>query len=170
MLRDIVILEADTGDASELKVLERTLGYCVVVTQDCDLEHDFNNRKDVERKTTDKFLQSVLICPAYPAESLRQGTHLTDWSMTMQSFPSADWRKLISNNLSRYHFLQGMSALQVPELVVDFKHYFTVPREMFYRDLSDRYLATIEIVYRDHLSNRFAHYLSRVGLPDLSPA
>ena len=142
-----------------------------LLSQDCDLEHDFNNHSDSSSKDGDKYLPFLLLCPAFPAEAFRQGKHLAELNIPMSSHNSDAWRKLKTNNLSRYHFLPGDTAHQVPDLVVDFKQYLTIPRDIIYRSNYQKcYLATIEIVFRDNISNRFAHYLSRIGLPELSPA
>ncbi len=156
ILRDVTLIQwADLDKERVLNVVERTLSYCVIVSQECDLEHDYNTRRIAEGATKDKYLQTLLMCPAYQAETFRDGDH--------------GWSRLKQNNLARYHYLERHQDFQIPELVVDFKHYVTVPREILYREqFNTCYVATIEIMYRDHLSGRFAHYLSRIGLPELT--
>jgi len=167
VLRDVSLVLWAEKVGTDLVVDERALSYCVVLSQECDLEHDFNSRADTTRKDHDKYLQSILLCPAYPAPSFKDGTHLAQLDLTMQRHNSEQWKRLKQNQMARYHFLGGDPDRQMPEVVVDFKHYFTVPREVLYREeFQSRYLLTMEIVYRDHLSGRFAHYLSRIGLPE----
>ena len=169
ILRDIKLIEWAEATGDEISIAERSLQYCVLVTQDCDLEHDFDNRADSTSTTKDKYLQSLLLCPAYPGETFRTGEHLAELGFKMQAINSDRWRLIKQNNVSRYHYLEKALDYQVPELVVDFKHYLTAPRDVFYRsNFSSSYVATIEIVYREHLSGRFAHYLSRIGLPELT--
>ena len=82
---------------SEEDAIEWYIPYIVVMTQDCDLESDLRNRNEVdildcdtgeaEEKveiTQDKFLQSILVCPAYVAPDLRKGIHLKDLDLTME--------------------------------------------------------------------------------------
>lgn len=165
ILRDVQFIEwAKIEGDGELTVAERTLQYCVLLSQDCDLEHDYGNRVNQSSALKDKYLQSLLLCPAYPALTFRAGKHLEKLGMLMQPITSDPWKRLIQHNEARYHYLESNPDLQVPELVIDFKHYLTVPRDIIYG--SNSYVATIEIVYRDHLSARFAQYLSRIGLPD----
>lgn len=165
ILRDIQFVEWAKLEADgTLSVAERTLQYCVLLSQDCDLDHDYGNRMDETSSTKDKYLQALLLCPAYPVQDFRAGKHLEKVGMVMQSISSEPWKRLTRNNDARYHFLESAPDLQVPELVIDFKHYLTIPRDIIYGFNS--YVATIEIVYRDHLSARFAQYLSRIGLPD----
>jgi hypothetical protein len=170
LLRDVSVVEWAEVDevASEIQIRERNLPYCVVLSQDCDLEHDFNAHANQDRRNTDKYLQSILVCPAYPDEPFRQGIHLDSLGLVMESHRSEQWRQIKSNNVSRYYYLVGQPNIEVPNLVVDFKHYVTIPRDIVYRPhILEKYLATIEVLFRDNLSARFAHYLSRIGLPDL---
>jgi len=168
ILRDVTLIQwADLEKERVLSVVERTLQYCVIVSQECDLEHDYNTRAKTDSAAKDKYLQSLLICPAYSAETFRQGDHLQKLGMKMEHINRESWARLKQNNLARYHYLEAHQNFQVPELVVDFKHYVTVPRDILYREQFNAcYVATIEIMYRDQLSARFAHYLSRIGLPE----
>lgn len=168
ILRDVTLIQwADLDRERVLSVVERTLQYCVIVSQECDLEHDYNTRAKADSATNDKYLQTLLISPAYPAETFRQGDHLQQLGMKMEHINSVSWGRIKQNNFARYHHLEPHQDFQVPELVIDFKHYVTVPREVLYREqFNTCYVATIEIMYRDHLSSRFAHYLSRIGLPE----
>jgi hypothetical protein len=168
ILRDVTLIQwADVEEDRAINVVERTLQYCVIVSQECDLEHDYNNRMNAEKKTEDKYLQSLLVCPAYPADSFKRGEHLKQLGLRMENINSESFKRVAQNNHARYHHLGRHDDFQVPELVVDFKHYMTVPRDILYREqFGPCYLATLEILFRDSLSGRFAHYLSRIGLPD----
>lgn len=169
ILRDLTVSEISGISNTGVELQQRSLPYCVVLSQDCDLEHDFNALSAQGDAKDDKTLPALLLCPAYLADLLRQGQHLKDQNKTMQKIPSAEWHKLKSNQVYRYHYLEPWPNLQVPEMVVDFKHYFTVPRTLAYREEYRKcYLVTLEILYREHLSSRFAHYLSRIGLPELT--
>jgi hypothetical protein len=170
ILRNVNVIEWAEIVNGNLEISERALPYAAVISQECDLEHDFSNRSDIEKckTTTDKFLQSILLCPAYPAESLKIGTHLQALDQRMQKFTSDQWKRVKQNNDYRYHFLQEDLDKQVPELVLDFKHYFTIPRQIAYRqEFRKCLIASLSDLFREHLSHRFAHYLSRIGLPEL---
>jgi hypothetical protein len=171
VLRDLIVSEVTDVIDQDVKVSDRSLPYCVVLSQDCDLEHDFKSTATQDDGNDDKVLPALLLCPAYSADLVRSGTHLEHQNKVMRQFGNRDWGKITSNQSYRYHFLPAWIDFQVPELVVDFKHYFTVPRNFLYRDQClNTYLVTIEILYREFLSSRFAHYLSRIGLPDLESA
>lgn len=167
ILRDVsMVLWAEQIEDS-LEVREHNLGYCVVLSQDCDLLHDYNSRANPQPKDHDKFLQSILVCPAYPADSLWEGSHLKEQKFVMQRINSDEKKRVKQNNAYRYHYLNSDLNLQIPELVIDFKHYFTIPRDIVYRNnFRSCYLATIGDLFREHLSQRFATFLSRIGLPE----
>ena len=169
LLRDITISEVSNVSDENVEIKQRSLPYCIVLSQDCDLEHDFSSLRAQGDDKDDKSLPALLLCPAYRAELLRLGQHLLAQNKTMRHIGHDDWGKLKTNQMYRYHYLEAWDNLQVPDLVVDFKHYFTVPRTLLYLEkYRSCYLVTLEILYREHLSSRFAHYLSRIGLPDLT--
>lgn len=169
--RDIVMpLAMPLGlgqNGKEFEIAEIEYNYAVVLTQECDLEQDFRNKEQNGDKQ-DKCLPSILLAPAYLAEQLREGTHLSDLGLVMEHIDSKRWRILIRDNNKRYHFLEKDLEHQVPDLVVDFKHYFTLSRDFFYSKMVNdiQYVASIDVLYREHLSHRFAYYLSRIGLPE----
>jgi hypothetical protein len=113
ILRDVTIPEVAALGAEGTDVTERSLPYCILLTQDCDLEHDFNCARDGPGH--DKILPAMLLCPAYLAEPMRHGEHISGRSM--QSFKSDQWRLLKSNQVYRYHYLEPYPDLQVPELL-----------------------------------------------------
>ena len=116
---------------------EISVPYLVVLTQECDLEQDYENRLETENANTtnDKYLQSILVSPAYLAEKLRKGTHLEALELNMQLIDSKRWKNVINNQNSRYHYLPANEKFKIPELVIDFKHYYTLPHDFFYQYL-----------------------------------
>jgi hypothetical protein len=165
IFRDITIIEGAQLDEEELKLVERHVPYSIVISQDCDLEHDYNNRANEQRTNNDKYLPTILLCPAYLAEQLRQGDHLKEYGLKMTAF-GKDWDRLKKNQMYRYHYLPSNPDYQLPELVVDFKHSHTVPRDTFYNDFKANYVVSLEELFREDFSNRFAYFLSRIGLPE----
>jgi hypothetical protein len=153
----------ETGESIEFDT--RKLPYIIVLTQDCDLESDHRNHTSTP-SNQDKFLQSILVSPAYLAEQLKDGIHLSDLSLTMQKLNTGLWKPVKSNQNARYHFLPANTNFQIPELVVDFKHYYTIPKERLVNNTN--YIGTLNELFRENLSHRFAHYLSRIGLPELN--
>jgi hypothetical protein len=163
---DIKCVSIETG---EMEYTEITYTHSIVLTQDCDLEQDYKNREAPE-KGHDKYIPCVLLAPAYLAEQLRDGVHLKDVGLSMQKIVSNLWNSVKKNQSLRYHFLAKNLDFNIPDLVVDFKHYFTIPRNFFCEIvIKDKYTASLAPLYREHLSDRFTHYLSRIGLPEPEP-
>ena len=161
--------ESGKVDLTSKKVITQKMffPYIVVLTQDCDLEQDYNNRNSNSEKQ-DKYLHSILACPAYLAEQLKEGTHLDALGVKMERQPREKWHDIQQNLNPRYHFLRGFVDLQIPDLAIDFKHYFTITRDSLYQFITNHYIGTINELFREALSQRFAYYLSRIGLPEIN--
>lgn len=164
ILRDIEYVYDFRVEAGSIKTKKIMLPYVVVLSQDCDLERDYKNRNGIG-KNQDKYLQSILVCPAYLAEKMKAGTHLSELSLTMERINGEKWGSVTNNDVPRYHYLNGCPDMQIPDLAIDFKHYFTIPRETLYAAVKDHCLGTVNELFREDLSQRFAYYLSRIGLP-----
>lgn len=152
----------------KVKMMKRTTIYMVIMSQDCDLERDYANRMESGNsdKNQDKFIHQILVCPAYPSKQLKEGIHFSELGVKMEKIESATrWNLITLNEIPRYHYLKRDKQLQVPDLVIDFKHFFTIQRDFIYEARKEHYLATIDELFREELSQRFANYLSRIGLP-----
>jgi len=171
IFKDIEINVAIEIVNSVIDVKQINFPYVVVMTQDCDLEQDFNNRKN-SNKNQRNCLLSILLCPAFRSDDLKDGDHFKDIEMNCTGLNSSLWRPIRKNQDKRYHFLdkgnfeipyKGMRA--VPDLVVDFKHFHTFPRDEFYK-LKSHYFVSIDPLFREEISDRFTHFLGRIGLPE----
>jgi len=146
-----------------------SLRFAIVLSQDCDLEHDSKFRKE-NLVNQDKFLLSILICPAYELEKFANGEHLSGWEKdpNWKMNPTPDIKGIKDNNsYKRYHFLHENNKFLIPELIIDFKHFFTLPRNFIYSEKKTKYLASLSELFREELSQRFTSYLSRIGLPEI---
>jgi len=134
ILRDVYVIDSYTKYPSgELKYDELVISYVIVMTHDCDLESDFKNRSEISSETHDKYLRNILVCPAYNAAEFREGKHLLeDMGMKMAEWNSKMFKQIREQNNTRFYFLEQDQTLQVPELVVDFKHYYTIPRDTLF--------------------------------------
>jgi hypothetical protein len=138
--------------------------YCIVVSQDCDLDGDFRARQgmDDDSERQSKLLPSVLFCEVTTAEELRGGVK-----------SSKAWDRIRSNQDLRYHFLElispecDLSGHGLPELGLDFKRYFTIPTADVYAQLQSKVQRRCRLLspYLEHFSTRFACYQFRVALP-----
>ncbi len=154
----------------EKTILKIVYPYTVVITQDCDLEQDFKARNVTHLQ--DKFLDSTLLIPAFLSEDLKMGTHLSMLNLDRQNWStfsskSDKWSNITGNENKRFHCLKKDDLLGIPELVMDFKFFFTLPHNQLNNIYNKSYVASIKALYREDLSSRFAHYLSRIGLPNI---
>lgn len=151
------------------------LPYAVVLSQECDLEQDGHGRnelletleQDKKAENVDKLVPCVLVCPAWPAEQFHEGQHMERFGLRVKRKTSAQYRTIRQNLDPRYHFLTSWRQLQVPASVIDFKHFFTIPTSTLRAAYgsSENYIALLTCPYREDLSQRFAAFLSRVGVP-----
>ncbi len=156
------------GSGSNTLHIEANLKYAVVLTQDCDLQQDYEERnKKPKPVKTDKNIDTILVCPAYQLDDFSRGEHIA--TRQMEVFGEKLMAKIRANDTyKRYHYLQEDLDNGVPELVLDFKHFITAPREVLYDARKRSYVTSINEIYREALSQRFANFLSRIGLPDQS--
>jgi hypothetical protein len=170
ILRDLELVEWGTVVGAEpqqrINLTKRALPYAVVLSQECDLYQDLQNRSDLGKQTQDKYLHSVLLGPAYPAQSLREGLHLETLQVKCERLNKDRWKAVLNNTDPRYHSLPAADALQIPDLVLDFKHFITAPRGILLDLKKDAYIASLGQLFRDSLSQRFANFLARIALPD----
>ena len=138
--------------------------YAVIVSQDCDLEQDFNVRQ--KQSVSDKRLPNVLFCEVATADELFG---------RVKALGSKLWDRIRINKDERYHFLQAVDAscdaqqIGMPEMGIDFKRYFTIPTDEMYKRIEigeAKRRCVLVSPYLEHLSSRFAYFLSRVALPE----
>lgn len=172
IFKDVEYIEyAIEGDES-IEVSKIHFPYIIVLTQACDLQQDYNSkiRISVEGKgNQDKFLISVIVAPVYNFEDFLKGKHLEQLGMEMQLFPKrsrTQTKNVIENENKRYHYLNFESDVPIVESVIDFKHYFTVSIHYLYSIYKTNYVCSIDSLFREQISQRFANFLSRIGLPD----
>jgi len=99
---------------------------------------------------------------------LKAGNHLRDlFSINQTNIGGDQFKKLKQNKDERYHFLSPCDEYQIPELIIDFKIYYTLQVDYIENRYHDCYLATINELFRELLSQRFTNYISRIGLPKI---
>ena len=131
---------------SEIGVIKANL---VVMTQACDLEHDKVN--------------SVVLCPLWPLDEFAK-----DVSFLATDKGKEDLRR---GNMPPFHLLDKDDDFKFGLQVVDFRELYSIPTDVLKQIASKagerpRLLSP----YREHLSQSFARYFMRVGLPiDIPP-
>lgn len=146
----------------------------VVLSADCDLLWDFNarfpdfvnegaSRPEQIDEAHPSVISYVLACDLYPADQYRA-----------QVRGSEIWRRITSNQDSRYHSLAGSIETsdhteQLRHLIMDFKKLFALTVAGLYQGFSSaevQRVALIPPIYVHDLMQRCFGFLSRVGLPD----
>jgi len=117
----------------------------IVLSQSCDIQ----NEK----------IDSIILCPIW---SLKKFTEKGD------GFRSAKMREnLRKGNFPEYHLLQKFKGNELPEdfYYVDFHRIYSVPKAFIVAILKNKPRKRLLPPYREHLSQSFARYFMRVGLP-----
>lgn len=168
---NISYIESYTESNGEFELSIIDFPYVLVLTQDCDLEQNFNERAKIPTQTSnsvrneDKYLISLIVAPLYNEAHLIQGTHLKELKIQSQK-QSSDLKKLIIRNQNpRYHYIEFPQDSGIPNSIIDFKHYFTVSLSTLEKSIEKR-KCVVEPLYREFISQRFSNYLSRIGLPN----
>lgn len=143
--------------------------FAIIVSQDCDLEQDFNYRYH-DKGNDRNVLPSILFCQAMDADRFRKS------EVYRSLFTSSTFTGNFKNNDAfRYHFIQRVSVeldahnCGLPELGIDFKRYFSMPTAEVYHRIDVGHTlrrSVLQSPYRDHFSDRFFNFSSRVALPE----
>lgn len=136
--------------------------YCVVLSQECDLDWDFTARADADQSSA-KLLTNVLCCTAAGESEVRRSKGLN----------STIWGRVKKNKDERYQYLEecpsdvDATGIGIPLLVLDFKGYFSIPTTEIYEQLQEDAVQRCRLTtpYAEHLSLRFAFFQARVALP-----
>jgi hypothetical protein len=190
LLSDVEVLSAvaATLGQAEVEVTQITYAYALIVSQDCDLEWDYQAREflqdpppaasgparsawnEQEHKFRSKVMDSVLLCVADEPPTVHASSTLN----------KNEWHKARSNQYERYHLLRPAQSEAdregrgFPELALDFKRYFALSAEEAAARVSlaigapGRALrrARLGTPYREDVISRFYNYQARVPLPD----
>lgn len=168
--RDLSYIVESTKEDEFSRYIE---DFAIVVSQDCDLKRDCKNRiecQEMTGKNHDKYLKNILFCPLYKYESFIKGEHLNRIKRSMRCFKSGEHDRLKTNQEFRFHYLEKCLDFQIPELIADFKHFFSINREIFYSKYHNpsHYLCSLSNLFREDISNRFTNYLARIALPEVT--
>lgn len=169
--QDIEFIEYISEKRGVLEVSKIVFPYVVVLTQDCELQQDYNFRKTFpsDKAIKNKLLLSVLVAPLYNAEHVFNGEHLSEiLDIQLPQIPKGRTigTNIVKNETPRYHYVEFPESVPIVNSIVDFKHYFSVNVEYLRKIKKTNYICKMSEIYRSDISLRFANYLSRIGLPD----
>ncbi len=170
ILKEVPYLEYCNEDNGRIEISQIFFPLVLVISQSCDLTWDYENRHKENASNQDKYLFSAIVLPLYNYEHFIIGEHLSELDRQMQKF-SKDKKKTENRNIRqnvnpRYHYLEFEDKYSIVPSVIDFKHYFSVNIEQLERLRSTNYICTVDELFRERISQRFAEYLSRIGLPE----
>lgn len=167
IFHDIDIVENVEQINEGINVHYLHLPLVIVLNQDCDLNSDCRDKhKDSSNK--DCRLLHLIVAPLFNFDMFKTGKHWNNIFDIGESFnpTKTPGKKLQNNEDPRYHYLQfDANFTLLPNLVLDFKHFFTVSTDYMYSNINKR-VCSLEDLYREKISQRFAYYISRIGLPD----
>ena len=169
LIKNVEYIEYASEKEATIEISKIVFPVVIVLTQDCDLEQDHKNRNQ-PNANQDKHLISIIVAPVYNLEHIYDGNHLSEIGLKMQSI-NKDSNKtenkfLKQNKNPRYHFLQFDDSVTLVDSIIDFKHYFTVNINYISKLKETNFICKIEELYREQISQRFAYFLSRIGLPN----
>lgn len=127
----------------------------IIMSQSCDIQ---NSKID-----------NVLVCPVYNIEDMSKYKN------------SGDRNKLRKGEIIGYHLLNkcglseleecGLSNLSNEYLIVDFRNAYSIPLRFLIGGVDARGEKRLRLLppYKEHLSQAFARFIMRVGLPEEIP-
>lgn len=152
--------------ADRVEITELTFPFCLVLSQACDTYWMSEFIDNPDEKIT-KFMYSLLVVPIYTEESLKTGDYFNEVlsnkivTGTKESAYNSDEKKVINKDFHyRYHSIEIEGY---PKLMIDFKHYFTLSAYDL-MDNKDKRIGKIQSQYSQKIVNKFAAFLSRVGI------
>lgn len=130
----------------------------VVMTQACDLEHDK--------------VRNVILCPHIALDDYRIAFEKA-LRVANQTLTAKAWKRQCDDIRDGYLWNLAMlnsethGEIATPHRIVDFHEVFTLPRAFLEKYLSQRQQPRLRLLppYREHLSQAFARFFMRVGLP-----
>ncbi|WP_446786818.1 hypothetical protein [Macellibacteroides fermentans] len=169
IIKNVSFIESYREQDGNIEVKRIVFPLIIVLTQDCDLTWDYEARSN-ENTYHDKYLMSVIVAPLYNYEHFIMGEHLSELNRNMATISrnqtKTDNKNLRQNETPRYHYLEFDSTIPIVNSVIDFKHYFTVNVEHLQEHKADDYVCSVSELFREQITQRFANYLSRIGLPE----
>lgn len=175
IFRDLKYNYISSEDNDYTYIKEYGFPYSIIISQSCDVTAMAQLQETKQGKLT-KFVPSILLCPIYNKELLSTGEHIEDVFTAMEILNSSELGEKIMQKDDckvterdfhyRFHNLtlkKGDNTL-MDNLVIDFKHYYTLPMECLLTQKENR-IFHLDSIYAEQITLKFATYLSRVAIP-----
>ncbi len=143
----IIIPPSEISEEDEFDVTIKNYDV-IIMSQSCDIEY---NKIDL-----------VLLCPVWPLEEMEKNDFMKS---------SKGKEELRRGNVTGYHLLNNceLEDFIIGYRVVDFRNVYSVPLD-FIKEFNKSKRLRLLPPYREHLSQAFARFFMRVGLPvDIPP-
>lgn len=170
----------DTEKEDSIEVVEYTFPYAVVVSQSCDVCF-MDEFERSEEKVPLKFMPSILMCPIYSLDQVKNSEHLSGIYSEMgykypkekNYFVGDDRRVTQKDQHVRFHLLNINIVSReddevtpfISDAVIDFKHVFSVPMKQLRNIREAQRVCTLDELYIDQIVNKLCAYIARIGLP-----
>jgi len=138
----------DEQNSEEIQDMQYIEGDFIIMSQSCDLANDK--------------IDSVIVCPVIPLKKV------AEISPELQLKSSKQREVLRQGNIPSYHLLNKikLETVSVADFYcVSFKHIYSVPKKYLKKLLEGKNRCRLLSPYKEHLSQSFARYFMRVGLP-----
>lgn len=164
IFKDITIIEDFENIGSEMHLRKLYFPFVICLNQDCDLNSD-KRASDSGQFNKDCRLLHFLVAPVFTVDSFLASDYWGNIFADVNTIGKKGFGKVENNEVSRYHFLHFPNDSRIThDFIIDFKHFFTVSSRYMYKNI-DKRLCSIDVLYRELVNQRFANYLSRIGLP-----
>jgi len=160
IFKDIDVLERVKVSGGTISIKTLFFPFVICLNQECDLEQDYNSRISNENKVR---LLHCAVAPVFLFKKFLVGDHWGEIFPCSAPCGSKIADKIRDNETPRYHYLKFPDT-NTPELIVDFKHFFTIDSDYLYDKIPDRFCSMSDL-FREQVSHRFSYYISRIGLP-----
>jgi hypothetical protein len=162
IFENIEVIENVLIEKDILTIDKIVFPFVICLNQECDLENDFNS----DPETKDSRLFHLAIAPVFIFEQFLNGTYWGQILNPSKTHKRTDTtiEKIMNNEIPRYHYLKFIES-EMPELIIDFKYFFSINRNSLYSQLNKR-LCSLCDLYKEKISQRFSYFISRIGLPD----
>lgn len=166
LLSNISLSIISQSDDDNVGVTEINFPYVLVLSQDCDLKQFFDKQNSESKDNVfNQYIPNVLIAPCYYEEDFKSGENLSFLNIS-QARHSSEQMKLIKQERDpRYHYIDSFDDFNIPALYIDFKVYYTISPQDLFEKYENSYVATVNALFRERITQRYTNYISRIGLP-----
>lgn len=164
LLKDVEVSLLINEENDKYQSLDICFHHMLVLSQDCDLEQFFN-AQEKDKKHLNQYLHNVILLPCFYRDEIENGTCADFIDIVQEPLSKKQIDKIKKDEFLRYQYVRENNTLAIPELFIDFKAYYTLPPNYLFSKYNDLYIATINALFRERITQRYSNYISRIGLP-----